>query len=63
MASRCRCAHWAWHYRDRQDHDLIQCAGQERDMYTAIRVSRWRGSLIHRKRLAWVPAQGLRTVL
>ena len=49
---------------DGQDHERIQCAGQERDAsgHLLFTESRWRGSLIHGERLAWVTAQGQRTV-
>ena len=50
---------------DGQGHELIQRAGQERDTsgHLLIKESRWRGSLIHGERLAWVTAQGPRTAV
>ena len=50
---------------DRQGHKRIQCAGQEGDTsgHLPFRASRWRVSLIRGERLAWVTAQGPRTVL
>ena len=49
---------------DGQDHKRIQRAGQEQDMsgHLPVRASRWRGSPIHGQRLAWITAQGPRTV-
>ena len=39
---------------DGQDHERVQRTGQERDTsgHLPLRVSRWRGSLIHVERLA-----------
>ena len=51
---------------DRQGHERIKRAGQEGDRSTSghlpVRASRWRGSLIHGERLAWVTAHRPRTV-
>ena len=49
---------------DRQGHKRIQRAGQEQDTsaHLPVRASRWQGSLIHGKRLAWVTTHGPRTV-
>ena len=49
---------------DRQGHERIQRDGQEGDtrVHLPFRASIWRGSLIHGERLAWVTAQGPRTV-
>ena len=56
---------------DRQGHERIQRAGQERDTSGHLpiteskwrKASKWRGSLIHGERLAWVTAQGPRTAV
>ena len=50
---------------DRQRHERIQRAGQERDTsgHLPITESRWQGSLIQGERLAWVTAQGPRTAV
>ena len=50
---------------DGQDHKRIEHTGQERDTtgHLPLRASKWRGNLIHGKRLADVTAQGPRTVL
>ena len=52
----CRCARLARGTNDRQGHEHIQYAGQEGDTsgHLPVRASRWRGSLIHGERLAWV---------
>ena len=49
---------------DGQDHERIQLAAQERDMsgHLFFTESRWRDNLIHGERIAWVTAQGPRTV-
>ena len=49
---------------DRQGHERIQRAGQgDTSGHLPITESRWRGSLIHGERLAWVTAQGPRTAV
>ena len=57
---------YAWQgTNDRQGHERTQRAGQEGDRvpgHLPVRASRWWGSLIHREGLAWVTAQGPRTV-
>ena len=49
---------------DGQGHERFQRAGQERDTsgHLPLTESRWRGSLIHGERLAWVTARAPRTV-
>ena len=50
---------------DRQGHERIERVGQERDTRGQLPIteSKWRGSLIHGERLAWVTAQGPRTAV
>ena len=50
---------------DRQGHERIQRAGQERDTsgHLPLTESRWRGSQIHGERLAGVTAQGPMTAV